>query len=201
MKLKQLLEPSQTLAEQALQRLTEDIAYLRWAPQARLNIESLKRAYVMGGTPIREAVNQLVAVGLVEAMPLKGFQVMPLQAYSSRLCFQSRLHLEQDLFQYLLNLANDDWETQWVAAQYGLKKSWATQQKKVDLKRWCGAFHFFQLNYTLSTGVLIGCCNSHGLAPLFLSERRPSSIKRPNFILGVYFVSNHLYRISQCLLL
>lgn len=149
--LKQALDPNKTLTKQALARLTWDIAHLKWQQNDRLNIESLKRQYEMGGTPVREALNQLVATGLVQALPLRGFKVRPLSAASSQACFQSRLHLEQAVMQHHLKASDDDWEMQWVSAQHRLKKQWHQQQQQVNLFDWSGAFADFQLSYIVST--------------------------------------------------
>ena len=88
----------------------------------RLNIESLKKRYDMGGTPIREALNRLVVVGLVEALPLKGFRVHLTSLEQAQDILQNRLWIEKVMLESALSVADDMWESLCLAAFHRLKR-------------------------------------------------------------------------------
>ena len=91
------LPRTESLTLQALSRLKRDIVLGEFEFGERLNIETLKKRYEMGGTPVREALNQLVAWSLVEALPLRGFRVTSMTIEVVRSLFDSRLFVEERL--------------------------------------------------------------------------------------------------------
>jgi GntR family transcriptional regulator, carbon starvation induced regulator len=129
---------NQTLVEQAFYKLRDDIVFSIFKPTDKLNIESLKKRYQMGGTPIREALNRLVEWGLVEALPLKGFRVHAVSIEKAQDIMQNRLWIEGRLIERVLNTTDDVWESQCVAAMHRLKR--CLQQEDSDhienLKKW-----------------------------------------------------------------
>ena len=75
-----MIEPrgKETLAQAALRVLRHDIIHGTRAPEERLRIEKLKMIYAIGPTPLREALQMLVAEGLVLTEGNRGFTVAPL---------------------------------------------------------------------------------------------------------------------------
>lgn len=69
-----------SLREQARDELVSWLADGRLGPGQRLEEERLSRALGVSRTPVREALTSLVADGLVEAVPHKGFRVPALSA-------------------------------------------------------------------------------------------------------------------------
>ena len=114
--------PNQSLTEWVLMQLRADIVCGFFAPSSKLNIESLKKRYEVGGTPIREALNQLLPQGLVAALPLKGFRVTALSLSAAQDLYAARAYLEQEMIRLALSASSDDWEAQGVAILHRIKR-------------------------------------------------------------------------------
>ncbi len=70
--------PSPTKARQIQQAIADDIVHGRLAPGAALDETSIAAAFGVSRTPIREAIRQLEAIGLVEARVRRGAVVATL---------------------------------------------------------------------------------------------------------------------------
>lgn len=66
-----------TQASAVFNRLRGDILCCLWSPGQKLTMKQLHAAYGAGGSPIREALNRLVAEGLVVQIDQRGFRVAP----------------------------------------------------------------------------------------------------------------------------
>ena len=64
-----------TLATAVYEQLREDILSAALLPGDKLGMEVLRARYDVGGSPLREALNRLVAEGLVTQEDQKGFRV------------------------------------------------------------------------------------------------------------------------------
>lgn len=64
-----------TLAAQVMHRIRNDIVSGELAPGTKLHAERLKQRYTVGSSPLREALTQLAANGLVTMEGQKGFRV------------------------------------------------------------------------------------------------------------------------------
>lgn len=64
-----------TLAAQVVHRIRNDILSGTLAPGTKLHAERLKQRYNVGSSPLREALTQLAANGLVSSEGQKGFRV------------------------------------------------------------------------------------------------------------------------------
>ncbi|MEM1380452.1 MAG: GntR family transcriptional regulator [Pseudomonadota bacterium] len=69
-----------TVAETLVDTLQDMVANSDLVPGERVNEVALSRALNVSRTPLREALNRLVAAGLIEARPRQGFWVPPLSA-------------------------------------------------------------------------------------------------------------------------
>ena len=67
-----------TLASKVFERLREDILEGQLPPGEKLRIETLQERYQVGASPIREALNRLTSVRLVEQVERRGFRVATL---------------------------------------------------------------------------------------------------------------------------
>lgn len=116
------LPRTESLTLQALSQLKRDIVLGEFQFGERLNIEILKKRYQMGGTPVREALNQLVAWTLVEALPLRGFSVASMTAEVVRSLFDSRLFVEERLLTSALQTSDAEWEAGCIAALHRIRR-------------------------------------------------------------------------------
>ena len=66
---------SETLAEQAATALRDEIYTGDLAPGAKINIDDAAERLRMSQVPVREALRTLAAVGLVDALPQRGYVV------------------------------------------------------------------------------------------------------------------------------
>ena len=69
-----------TLSAVAVTRLRNDILSCALPPGERLRLDALKTLYGVGFSPLREALVQLCAEGLVELEEQRGFRVAPVSA-------------------------------------------------------------------------------------------------------------------------
>ncbi|MGN8549164.1 GntR family transcriptional regulator [Bradyrhizobium sp. 13971] len=83
------------LLDQVYEVLKERILDRAYEPDARLNIDALKRELKVSSTPLREALARLTAEGLVSSTPFVGFAVAPVpspeyfkQLYAFRLVIE-----------------------------------------------------------------------------------------------------------------
>lgn len=93
-RLRQRRDGYRTLAQKAFSALHEGILSGRIGPGERLRIEELARELGMSPMPIREAVRQLDAAGLVENVPHRGARVTGISISDLRQVYDARLALE-----------------------------------------------------------------------------------------------------------
>ncbi|ARP96105.1 GntR family transcriptional regulator [Bordetella genomosp. 13] len=109
-----------TLADEVRVRITEEIVTGAYAPGARLDENSLAQKFDVSRTPVREALRQLVASGLVEWRPRQGavvaqasvqqlvemFEMMAeLESFAGRLASRRMTEAERTQLQELLDKA------------------------------------------------------------------------------------------------
>ena len=115
-------DKKQSLTDIAVNKLKHDIVTGFFMPEDRLNIETLKHRYEMGATPVREALNQLEAVGLVQSLRLKGFRVSSISKGDLVDIIDTRLLIEAHLIEQAIERNDDQWESEVVAAHHRLHK-------------------------------------------------------------------------------
>ncbi len=106
----------ETFAEQAAQRLENDILYGVLAPGQKLRIDSLKEQYGIGASPIREALSRLCALGLVTAISHRGFRVTEMSQADLEDITLVRQMVETTMLQLAIETGGDEWEVGIVAA-------------------------------------------------------------------------------------
>jgi len=151
-----------SLTSQAVMLLRNDIVRVNFAADERLNIESLKCRYEMGGTPVREALNQLVGERFVVALALKGFRVAGQSIELCRDLIRARYLLELDLFKQAMLFGDDAWEARCVGEHFRFMKCensiLASNSSSVDA--WFGCHHDF-------FNALVSGANSYWLSGLY----------------------------------
>jgi DNA-binding GntR family transcriptional regulator len=107
-----------TRASVVFERLREDILEGRFAPGEKLRIESLEARYQVGASPIREALNRLTAVRLVEQVERRGFRVATLSSEDLRDLVRSRQLLNEVVVRESLLSGDQGWEDALVLAYH-----------------------------------------------------------------------------------
>lgn len=83
-----------TLSDLALAQLRESILSGQLAPGTRLPLREQVERLAMSNLPVREALNRLEQVGLVEQVPHKGARVAPMSTEDMRDTYRLRIVLE-----------------------------------------------------------------------------------------------------------
>ena len=121
-------EPARTLAALVHGRLRADVLRGRLRPGDRLRFDTLRRAYGVGLSPLREALSRLAADGLVSLQDQRGFQVAPVSLPDLWDVFNVRLRLDVTALRASIAAGNDRWESEVVAAFHRLAKCYLRSQ-------------------------------------------------------------------------
>lgn len=116
-------ETPKTLAGRVAQQLRRDIIRHRFEPGERLQFEKLSKVYSVGTSPLREALFQVAAQGLVVAEDHKGFFVAPIQFDEMLDVSNLRANLETYAIRGAIREGREDWEVDLLAAFHRLKRA------------------------------------------------------------------------------
>lgn len=167
--------PPKTLAGSTANRLRQDIITGRLAPGQRLHFDKIKKAYDVGTSPLREALVQLTADGLVINEGHKGFTVAPVLLDEMLDVLELRVHLETLALRKSMARGDEEWEVAITAAYYRLARATEQlesadaehrKQAEDDWERRHREFHF----------ALTGACDSQWL--LHFCDRLYDQIER-----------------------
>jgi GntR family transcriptional regulator, carbon starvation induced regulator len=114
------IEFGDTLANQVFRRLQGDILSGRFAPGTKLRQKDLGDDYGTSGSAIREALTQLVSIGLVVAEPQRGFRVAEASIANLIDLTKSRCWVEAIALRSAIVRGGRDWEAAIVAAAHML---------------------------------------------------------------------------------
>lgn len=109
-----------TLSDTVYEKLRADIVQGRFPPSQPLRLEQLKRAYGVGFSPLREALNRLQGERLVVAAAQRGFRVRSLSVAEMWDAVESRILIETEALRRSVRQGGDDWEAQLVAGFHAL---------------------------------------------------------------------------------
>jgi DNA-binding GntR family transcriptional regulator len=111
-----------TAAEVAIGLLRRDIVSGALQPDSKLKLRVLKERYGIGGSPMREALAQLAAQGLVHQLSQKGFRVPPLSAAHLLDITRSRQIAEVEALKLAIDHGDAAWEDEIVAGYHLLER-------------------------------------------------------------------------------
>ncbi len=116
-------EGVKTLADEAYQKIREDIIQARFAPGEKLQPDILKERYDIGLSPVREALSRLARDGLATAEGQRGFFVAPASLGELLDVTDLRIHLSIMAVERSIKFGDDAWENGVVTAYYQLDKT------------------------------------------------------------------------------
>jgi DNA-binding GntR family transcriptional regulator len=93
-----------------------------FTPSSPLRMEPLKERYDVGFSPIREALSRILADGLVELEPNRGFRVAPLTREDLLDIATARIAVETAAVRRAIELGDDRWEAEVVGALHRFGK-------------------------------------------------------------------------------
>lgn len=115
-------EDSLTKTEAAYWLLRRDILNTKLRPGASLKLSTLRDAYGVGWTPLREALSRLEAEKLVTAVSNRGFAVAPVSRAELEDLMRARMVVELPLLLESIEKGGPDWESAVVTAHYRLSR-------------------------------------------------------------------------------
>lgn len=139
-----------TLAQQCYEQLQEDIVNGIFKSGEKLKLETLKKRFAVGQSPIREALSRLVASGLVQTEDNKGFNVTTISEADIRDIYRTFCQIETIALIQAIELGDDIWEAQIVGALHQL--SLVEHPKSgVSYNKWR------ERNYAFHVALISGC--------------------------------------------
>jgi DNA-binding GntR family transcriptional regulator len=114
---------SATRATSVFDALRADIVGGCFEPGGKLAIEALAERYGASATPLREALNRLVADGLVERREQRGFAVAPISAADLAEITKTRCWLEEIALRQSIAARDAQWEEALVLAHHRLART------------------------------------------------------------------------------
>jgi len=113
---------TETITGQIFEVLKTDVLLGRIAPNERLQVDALREKYDVSLSPIREALQKLVATGLVVSTERRGFRVAGLTRSDLADLGRTRRHIERTAIAEAMRLGDDDWEADVARAIHALSK-------------------------------------------------------------------------------
>jgi GntR family carbon starvation induced transcriptional regulator len=117
---------TQTLTEQVLHRLRDDIISGKLAASEKLRVQELRRRYGVGASPLREALSRLTAEGLVANEANRGFRVVSISVADFLDVAENRRRIESLALEQSIETGDDAWEGRLLADYHKLRKLEAT---------------------------------------------------------------------------
>lgn len=111
-----------TLTERAYAALRTDIITGDLSPEMKLQTESLKARYGLGGSTLREALTRLTGEALVTFEGQRGFRVAPVSVEDFADLCETRRIIEIDALRRSILAGDDRWESGVVAAYHRLSR-------------------------------------------------------------------------------
>lgn len=112
-----------SMTSHAYDRLRSDIMSGALKPGMKLKVESLRKRYDVGSSPIREALSALSSEYLVERMDQRGFRVALISIEAFNELLKTRCWLEERALRESIAHGGSDWEEQVVLAMYHLSRA------------------------------------------------------------------------------
>lgn len=115
-----LVAETQTIGEQAYQRIRSDIIFGVLKPGQKLRLDALRTDYDASISTLREILNRLSSEGLVVAEGQRGFEVAPVSIENLQEVAELRLLLEIHALKQSFAAGGVDWEGDVVASHHKL---------------------------------------------------------------------------------
>lgn len=111
-----------TQIEAAYWRLRQEIICGNLAPATKLRIDLLRTTYGFGASALREALSRLVADGLAESEPQRGYWVASISREELNDITLARRTIEVEALRQSIQSGTLEWESSVVAASHSLER-------------------------------------------------------------------------------
>lgn len=113
---------ARSLVEAAYGAVRQDVLNGALAPGTKLMVETLKERYNVGAGTLREALIRLVGEALVVSEEQRGFRVASISLEDLADLTRMRIFIETEALRQAIELGDDSWEANIVAAYHHLSK-------------------------------------------------------------------------------
>jgi GntR family transcriptional regulator, carbon starvation induced regulator len=113
---------SATLATSVFEKLRSDILEGVISPGEKLRIEALRERYQVGASPLREALNRLSALHLVEQIEQRGFRVTVITPDDVQELARTRCWISEIAIRQAIARGDAAWEEEIVVAHHRLRR-------------------------------------------------------------------------------
>lgn len=145
-------DKSNSLTRSVYLQLRADLLSGRYRPGEKLRAEVLRRRFNIGSSPIREALNRLLAEGMVALEDQKGFRVAPVSREDLEALVKARCWIDGAAVTESIRLHDRAWEDGLVLALHHLSR--AQRQPGAENAGWERLHRDFHI-------ALIAGCGSH----------------------------------------
>ncbi len=157
-----LPERGVTNIAEAYERLRSDIVSARIPPGSKLAIETLKRQYDLGPSPLREALNRLAAEGWVDHKEQRGFHVASADSGQYLELLKARIWAEGMALRDAVLHRNRAWEDRVILSLHHLRRAprfidEATTEENPEWERLHREFHMALLSNCTSSYMVEFC--------------------------------------------
>jgi len=128
--------PQGTLAVAICDRVRADILAGRRQPGAKIRLEELRAEFGVSWSPVREAISRLVAEGLIVTEESRGYRVAPVSRADLAEVIKLRTLLETMALRSAIELGDDAWEAELLAAQHRLGKLELRRSYPAEAEQW-----------------------------------------------------------------
>lgn len=157
-----------SLTRSVYQQLRADLLCGRYRPNEKLRAEDLRKRFNIGSSPIREALNRLLAEGFVSLEEQKGFRVAPVSAEELEELVRARGLIDGAAVAEAIRRYDTEWEEGLVLALHRLSRV-ARRTPAGDNPEWERLHRAFHM-------ALVGGCGSRWL--IRISEQLFDSAER-----------------------
>jgi GntR family transcriptional regulator, carbon starvation induced regulator len=116
------IDAPKTLADEAYQRIHDDIIRGEFAPNDKLQPDALRERYNIGLSPVREALSRVALEGLAVAEGQRGFFVAPATREELLDIADLRINFAVLSLERSIRTGGDEWENAVVTTYYQLNK-------------------------------------------------------------------------------
>ena len=145
--------PSATLTQSVYAQLRADILSGRMRPGEKIRAAAVRNRFNTAGSPVREALNRLLAEGFVALEEQKGFRVAPVSTEELKELVKTRCWIDGLAIRESIERFDMAWEENLVLALHRLSRAHRGENGQAENSEWESRHKDFHL-------ALIGGCGS-----------------------------------------
>lgn len=149
---------STSLTAETYERIRSDILVGRLRPREKLKVDVLRDRFGSGASPIREALSQLTAEGLVDRFENRGFRVRDVSAADFAQLLQARCWVEEIALRESIRNGKRAWEDEVVLSFHHLSRT----RRSTDPSDFTPDLEW-EARHRRFHGALLAACGSHHL--------------------------------------